>query len=100
MIILLEIFLVIVILAIIVCFIMLAFDMSIPEIIEWYEKRRNRTADIDLVRHGHWIDIDPESYIWKVRCSECSNERSMMSTQGRHPKYCEECGAKMDEVEE
>ena len=53
-------------------------------------------ADAEPVRHGHWIDIDSESYTWKVRCSECGHERSMMSTQGEYPKYCEECGAKMD----
>lgn len=51
---------------------------------------------VDPVKHGHWIDIDSESYTWKVRCSECSHERSMMSTQGKYPKYCEECGAKMN----
>ena len=52
---------------------------------------------LDLVKYGHWIDIDSESYTWKVRCSECGHERSMMSTQGKYPKYCEECGAKIIE---
>lgn len=48
------------------------------------------------VRHGKWIDIDEQSYTWKVRCSECGHERSMMSTQGEYPTYCENCGARMD----
>ena len=48
-------------------------------------------------RKGKWIDIDEQSYTWKVRCSVCGHERSMMSTQGEYPKYCEECGARMAE---
>lgn len=44
---------------------------------------------------GYWIDIDSETYTWKVRCSECGAERSMMSTQGVYPKFCEVCGTKM-----
>ena len=51
------------------------------------------------VRHGHWIDIDEQSYTWKIRCSVCGHERSMISTQGKYPNYCENCGAKMDEGE-
>ena len=49
------------------------------------------------VRHGKWIDIDEMTYTWKVSCSCCGNERSMMSTQGNYPNYCEACGARMDE---
>lgn len=44
---------------------------------------------------GHWIDIDMQAYTWKVRCSNCGNERSMMSTQGVYPNFCEHCGADM-----
>ena len=47
-------------------------------------------------RKGKWIDIDSEIYTWKVRCDKCGYERSMMSTQGKYPKFCEECGAKME----
>ena len=50
----------------------------------------------DAVRHGKWIDIDEQTYTWKVRCSCCGHERSMMSTQGKYPNYCEACGARMD----
>jgi hypothetical protein len=48
------------------------------------------------VKHGHWIDIDCQTYTWECECSECGNRRSMMSTQGKYPKFCEECGARMD----
>lgn len=47
-------------------------------------------------RTGKWIDMDEQSYTWKVRCSVCGHERSMMSTQGEYPNYCEDCGARMD----
>lgn len=56
-------------------------------------------VDAVPVRHGKWIDIDEQSYTWKVRCSVCGHERSMMSTQGEYPNYCEHCGARMDEYE-
>lgn len=46
-------------------------------------------------RTGKWIDIDPQSYTWKCRCPECGHERSMMSTQGNHPKFCENCGLRL-----
>lgn len=54
------------------------------------------TVDAVPVRHGRWIDIDPEMYTWKIRCSKCGHERSMMSTGQIYPMYCEDCGAKMD----
>ena len=44
---------------------------------------------------GHWIDIDSQLYTWKARCDRCGHERSMMSTQGKYPKFCEGCGAEM-----
>lgn len=58
------------------------------------------TTDAVSVKHGYWIDIDEQSYTWKIRCSCCDHERSMMSTQGIYPNYCENCGARMDKVEE
>ena len=38
------------------------------------------TVDAVPVKHGRWIDIDSETYTWKIRCSNCGHERSMMST--------------------
>lgn len=55
------------------------------------------TVDAVPVKHGKWIDMDEQSYTWKVRCSVCGHERSMLSTQGEYPNYCENCGARMDE---
>jgi hypothetical protein len=54
------------------------------------------TVDAVPVRHGRWIDIDSEMYTWKIRCSKCGHERSMMSTGQIYPMYCEDCGARMD----
>ena len=54
------------------------------------------TMDAVTVRHGQWIDIDSEMYTWKIRCSKCGHERSMMSTGQIYPMYCEDCGARMD----
>lgn len=53
-------------------------------------------ADVRPVVHGKWIDVDAETYTWKIRCAECGHERSMLSTQGKYPHYCENCGAQMD----
>lgn len=50
-------------------------------------------------RTGKWIDMDEQSYTWKVRCSCCDHERSMLSTQGEYPNYCENCGCRMVEDE-
>ena len=44
---------------------------------------------------ARWIDIDTETYTWKIRCSKCGHERSMLSTRGAYPGYCENCGKKM-----
>lgn len=57
------------------------------------------SKEVQQVRHGYWIDIDEQSYTWKVRCSCCDHERSMMSTQGEYPNYCENCGCRMVEDE-
>jgi len=53
-------------------------------------------VDAVPVVHGHWIDIDTETYTWKIRCSRCGHERSMMSTGKTYPMWCENCGTRMD----
>jgi len=64
-------------------------------------KKIKSALEREPVRRGKWIDIDSQTYTWKVRCDQCGHDRSMMSTRGRYPKYCENCGAKMyEEVEE
>ena len=57
---------------------------------------RVETVDAVPVVHGRWIDIDSEMYTWKIRCSKCGHERSMMSTGQIYPMYCEDCGTRMD----
>lgn len=52
-------------------------------------KTENRPA-------GRWIDIDCQSYTWQIECPFCNHRRSMMSTQGIYPNYCENCGEKME----
>ncbi len=64
------------------------------------EKKTKRSADIALVRHGHWIEMyktwehgekvessEPDFYL----CSNCSHDES------EKKNYCGWCGAKMDE---
>ena len=47
---------------------------------------------IDPVKHGHWIFVnDMVSYI---KCSECGDDICWVNT--KRPKYCPNCGAKMD----
>lgn len=73
--------------------------VHVPMVQEAIKKAMDTMPAVDTVPvvHGRWIDIDEQSYTWKVRCSECGHERSMMSTQGEYPNYCENCGARMDD---
>lgn len=64
---------------------------------QWEWLKEVLIVDAVPVVHGHWIDIDTETYTWKIRCSRCSHERSMMSTGKTYPMWCENCGARMDE---
>lgn len=60
-----------------------AVDMAI-EALEQPERKK-----------GKWIDIDAETYTWMIKCDKCGHLRSMMSTNGIYPKFCENCGAQM-----
>lgn len=59
------------------------------------------TIDAVPVVHGHWIGLEYDGYadgypvydVWE--CSICGNEIEGEDT----PRYCCDCGAKMDEVE-
>lgn len=64
------------------------------EVSRWVDEAP--TVDAVPVKHGRWIDIDSETYTWKIRCSNCGHERSMMSTGQIYPMYCENCGTRMD----
>lgn len=45
-------------------------------------------------KHGHWIFTQDETWYAEFQCSECK--------EGVHnkTKFCPNCGARMDEVEE
>lgn len=51
------------------------------------------TADVQEVKHGRWEKIYGQPHI--ILCSVCHST----SVEGRY-NYCQNCGAKMDEVEE
>lgn len=60
--------------------------------------------DVEQVRHGHWIqDRDtyyPDDYYcvyYDYRCSKCGH---IYNNRGGLPKYCPNCGAKMDGEDE
>lgn len=49
-------------------------------------------ADVVEARHGHWIDVNGDGRLFE--CSVCGRISCCNAA------YCNECGAKMDEVEE
>ena len=77
-------------------------DMDVSE-----ESIKHALAMVDKVKmhiksylaKGRWIDIDSQTYMWECRCSKCGYTRSMISRQGRYPRFCENCGADMRESE-
>ena len=53
-------------------------------------------ANVEPVRHGRWCE--PKGGFWKMaKCSLCGE---WQPTAGIIPKYCPNCGAKMDLEEE
>ena len=68
------------------------------------------TVEAEHVRHGHWIEYEPDNGIHFHKCSECGKRDMYQGTftdwNGRgfsfyyKRQYCPVCGAKMDEVEE
>lgn len=61
---------------------------SIEELID-----EEQTADVQEVKHGHWIEINSDMGIY--RCSQC---RETVGGQ-TGSRFCPNCGAKMDEEE-
>ena len=73
-----------------------AFDMAIDLI-----KEKFPSADVALVRHGHWIKDDVFG-IPVYRCSVCDKEFWLSADdtpQGSSYLYCPNCGARMDAKE-
>lgn len=52
------------------------------------------TLTAEPIKHGHWIFTQKETWYAEFQCSECG-EGVYNKT-----KFCSNCGAKMDEVEE
>ena len=52
------------------------------------------TANVQEVRHGHWIFRGD----YTSTCSCCNNDVDV--DHKKEPKYCPDCGAKMDEEEQ
>lgn len=86
-----------------------AVDEYITNLLSGYLYDEERTRLEDLTAYiwelpsvqpirttGRWIDIDCQSYTWQIKCPFCNHIRSMMSTQGIYPNYCENCGRKME----
>lgn len=51
-------------------------------------------ADVELVRHGRWIDNGADGYEWAFVCSRCGYVDGH-PFDDRH-NFCPNCGAKMD----
>lgn len=65
-------------------------DLLVGNNAEWAKEIlfRTPTADVEVVKHGHWIE-DGEYQI----CSVCGEEHHWDEYRAT---YCEDCGAKMD----
>ena len=51
-----------------------------------------RLPTVDPVKHGHWIFV--EDMVSYIKCSECGDDICWVNT--KRPKYCPNCGARMD----
>lgn len=70
-----------------------------PQFYHGYQVAVNRlrvfqTAEVEPVRHGHWIDCEDE-YSSYVRCSECGDEYTNWEADCAHTDFCPGCGADM-----
>lgn len=57
---------------------------------------------VDPVTHGKWVKYDPKKnqWEWLALCSECGNcvdEYDLINNE--FPKFCANCGCRMDEKE-
>lgn len=59
------------------------------------------TVEAEPVKHGHW-KYDNQYHWYRACCSECGYYRvtDIKADRWNEWKYCPNCGAKMDEVEE
>lgn len=57
------------------------------------------SADVEPVRHGHWIEHNEDIWSNEAECSECHKRIGHSGLPDRFLrefKYCHNCGAKMD----
>ena len=60
------------------------------------EVDREPTADVEPIRHAHWIE-QGRGYNWSFVCSQCGHVDGFPFNE--RMKYCPNCGAYMDEEE-
>ena len=56
------------------------------------------SADVEPVRHGHWVEHDEDTWSNEAECSECHKRigfDGLFDRFLREFKYCHNCGAKM-----
>ena len=61
------------------------------------------SADVEPVRHGHWVEHDEDTWSNEAECSECHKRIGYSGLPDRFLrefKYCHNCGAKMDKKKE
>lgn len=57
------------------------------------------TADVQEVRHGHWIKMKNFCLIPTYECSLCGRQIKTIGNARKNAPYCH-CGARMDEEEQ
>lgn len=86
------------------------------EIVSRYEINCAPTVEVEPVRHGHWtwyytskqeLSYGSTEYTPMFMCSECGHRYESYrrydephEEDADYPKYCENCGARMDGKEE
>lgn len=76
---------------------------ELRNVIEWLKTCFDVVeADVEPVRHGHWISLD--DYFEDAQCSECGDALVIGDCSFNDfcecYKYCPNCGAKMDGKED
>ena len=64
---------------------------------------RTPTVDAEPVRHGKWMKSTERNKEWWWFCSNCQEhyfEDDLYINEKHFPKYCPNCGAKMDAEQE
>lgn len=58
-------------------------------------------VDVEPIIHGHWIKVEtPHTFPYELSVYKCSECDTYLFAVVDGYRYCPNCGAKMDEVEE